>query len=122
MVDLLTTILATSAKSEMLAQRDPHGFIMTLTAVAVVFSALFILYIFFGILGDIISGKLKRRISPKVKTASKVPDAETASAIALALQEQNAGEIQAALAVALEEHFGHNVHDQESYIITINRK
>lgn len=122
MVDLLTTILATSAKSEMLAQRDPHGFIMTLTAVAVVFSALFILYIFFGILGDIISGKLKRRISPKVKTASKVPDAETASAIALALQEQNAGEIQAAIAVALEEHFGHNVHDQESYIITINRK
>ena len=122
MVDLLTTILATSAKSEMLAQRDPHGFIMTLTAVAVVFSALFILYIFFGILEDIISGKLKRRISPKVKTASKVPDAETASAIALALQEQNAGEIQAAIAVALEEHFGHNVHDQESYIITINRK
>lgn len=122
MVDLLTTILATSAKSEMLAQRDPHGFIMTLTAVAVVFSSLFILYIFFGILGDIISGKLKRRISPKVKTASKVPDAETASAIALALQEQNAGEIQAAIAVALEEHFGHNVHDQESYIITINRK
>ena len=122
MVDLLTTILATSAKSEMLAQRDPHGFIMTLTAVAVVFSALFILYIFFGILGDIISGKLKRRISPKVKTASKVPDAETASAIALALQEQNAGEIQAAIAVALEEHFAHNVHDQESYIITINRK
>lgn len=122
MVDLLTTILATSAKSEMLAQRDPHGFIMTLTAVAVVFSALFILYIFFGILGDIISGKLKRRISPKVKAASKVPDAETASAIALALQEQNAGEIQAAIAVALEEHFGHNVHDQESYIITINRK
>ena len=122
MVDLLTTILATSAKSEMLAQRDPHGFIMTLTAVAVVFSALFILYIFFGILGDIISGKLKRRISPKVKTASKVPDAETASAIALALQEENAGEIQAAIAVALEEHFGHNVHDQESYIITINRK
>ena len=122
MVDLLTTILATSAKSEMLAQRDPHGFIMTLTAVAVVFSALFILYIFFGILGDIISGKLKRRISPKVKTASKVPDAETASAFALALQEQNAGEIQAAIAVALEEHFGHNVHDQESYIITINRK
>lgn len=122
MVDLLTTILATSAKSEMLAQRDPHGFIMTLTAVAVVFSALFILYIFFGILGDIISGKLKKRISPKVETASKVPDAETASAIALALQEQNAGEIQAAIAMALEEHFGHNVHDQESYIITINRK
>ena len=122
MVDLLTTILATSAKSEMLAQRDPHGFIMTLTAVAVVFSALFILYIFFGILGDIISGKLKKRISPKVETASKVPDAETGSAIALALQEQNAGEIQAAIAMALEEHFGHNVHDQESYIITINRK
>ena len=122
MVDLLTTILATSAKSEMLAQRDPHGFIMTLTAVAVVFSALFILYIFFGILGDIISGKLKKRISPKVETASKVPDAETAGAIALALQEQNAGEIQAAIAMALEEHFGHNVHDQESYIITINRK
>ena len=122
MVDLLTTILATSAKSEMLAQRDPHGFSMTPTAVAVVFSALFILYIFFGILGDIISGKLKRRISPKVKSASKVPDAETASAIALALQEQNAGEIQAAIALALEEHFGHNVHDQESYIITINRK
>ena len=55
MADLLTIILATSAKSEMLAQRDPYGFIMTLTAVAVVFSALFILYIFFGILGDIIS-------------------------------------------------------------------
>ena len=67
MADLLTIILATSAKSEMLAQRDPYGFIMTLTAVAVVFSALFILYIFFGILGDIISGKLKKKVSSKVK-------------------------------------------------------
>ena len=122
MADLLTIILATSAKSEMLAQRDPYGFIMTLTAVAVVFSALFILYIFFGILGDIISGKLKKKVSSKVKSTGKTPDADTAAAIAMALQEQNAGEIQAVIALALEEHLGQNVHDQESYIITINRK
>ena len=122
MADVLTIILATSAKSEMLAQRDPYGFIMTLTAVAVVFSALFILYIFFGILGDIISGKLKKKVSSKVKSTGKTPDADTAAAIAMALQEQNAGEIQAVIALALEEHFGQNVHDQESYIITINRK
>ena len=34
MIDYLTILLSTSAKSEMLAQRDPHGFIMTVTAVA----------------------------------------------------------------------------------------
>ena len=59
MIDYLTILLSTSAKSEMLAQRDPYGFIMTVTAVAVVFGALLVLYVFFGILGGFNSGKIE---------------------------------------------------------------
>lgn len=123
MIDYLTILLSTSAKSEMLAQRDPHGFIMTVTAVAVVFGALLVLYVFFGILGGFNSGKIdiKKWFRCRKKT-KKEPDEETAAAIALALSDEMSPEVYAAIGMALEEYLDEGVHDYESYIITIKRK
>ncbi len=123
MIDYLTILLSTSAKSEMLAQRDPYGFIMTVTAVAVVFGALLVLYVFFGILGGFNSGKIdiQKWFRCRKKT-KKEPDAETAAAIALALSDEMSPEVYAAIGMALEEYLDEGVHDYESYIITIKRK
>lgn len=120
MVDLLTLLTAASTKSMMLAERDPHGFIMTLTAVAVVFSALIILYIFFGILGAFNSGKINlKKLCPRRKNSNN--EAETAAAITMALNNKLSGEVHAAIGMALNEYLENSVHDQESYIITIKR-
>lgn len=120
----LSIILATSAKSEMLAQRDPHGFIMTLTAVAVVFGALLLLYIVFGILGKFNSGKLnpKKMMAKATPKSGQKMNEETAAAIAMALKDELSGEVYAAIGMALTEYVESTVHDQESYIITIKRK
>ncbi len=122
MIDYLTFISNTSTKSEMLAQRDPHGFIMTLTAVAVVFGALLLLYMVFGILGDFNSGKYSLKKAFKRTGKGKETDAETAAAIAMALNDEFSEEVYAAIGLALEECLNDTVHDQESYIITIKRK
>ena len=123
MIDYLTILLSTSAKSEMLAQRHPYGIIMTVTAVAVVFGALLVLYVFFGILGGFNSGKIdiKKWFRCRKKT-KKEPDEETAAAIALALSDEMSPEVYAAIGMALEEYLDEGVHDYESYIITIKRK
>ncbi|MGM9787213.1 MAG: OadG family protein [Candidatus Cryptobacteroides sp.] len=121
MIDYLTFLLSTSAKSEMLAQRDPHGFIMTITAVAVVFGALIILYFFFGILGNFFSGRINLgRIFRRRKGKGK--EDEIAAAIAMALNDELSGEVHAAIGLALNEYLDDTVHDYESYIITIKRK
>ena len=87
MIDYLTILLSTSAKSEMLAQRDPYGFIMTVTAVAVVFGALLVLYVFFGILGGFNSGKIdiKKWFRCRKKTKQE-PDAAPAETSATFLR------------------------------------
>lgn len=112
-------------KSAEMAEKDPHGAIITIVSVSVVFAALIILYFAYTFIGKILSGQIsikmpKRKVKPVVKKGS--PSAEEAAAIALALDQELNGETYAAIGMALHQYFNDTVHDMESYIITIKRK
>lgn len=117
-------VLQTVDKSGLMAQRDPHGFIMSITAVAVVFSSLIILYLCYSLIGKFLSGQIRM---PDIKMFFRKKDStgqdemtdETAAAIAMALQEENSDEVYAAIAMALHSYSSDQVHDTESYVITI---
>lgn len=93
-------------------ERDPHGFIIALMAMSVVFSALLILFICF-----LLFGKMMGKGDEKKETAAETAPVTTAQA-------QPAGdagdEVIAAIGMALYQHL--NAHDQESGIITINHE
>ena len=113
-------------KSAEMAARDPHGLIITLVSVAVVFSALVILYFAYTFIGKAINGKIDFRrcfrSCRKASASDKCPSAEEAAAIALALDQELNGEAYAAIAMAMHQYLNDTVHDTESYIITIKRK
>ena len=92
------------SKSAAMAEKDPHGFIITAVSVLVVFASLIILYFAYKLIGLLVT-KTVAAESPAKKEPSDV-DEETAAAISM----------------ALEQHLFANVHDKESYIITIKRK
>ena len=113
------------SKSEVMGEKDPHGFVLTLIAVSVVFTALIILAIIFGWIG-----KMSRRLqspSPKEARPRKVKGSrkagemtpEIAAAISMALSRESGGEVQAAIALALHDYLGGGIHDLESLVITI---
>ena len=91
------TILDVAAKAEHMAQVDPHGWIITLVSVSVVFCSLFLLYIAYTIVGKLSAEKPQKN-------------------------EESGGETEAAIALALHQYLNDTVHDEESYIITIKRK
>ena len=113
-------------KSAEMAEKDPHGGIITLVSVSVVFSALVILYFAYTLVGKIVNGSWKLSGMKKEKAvkaaARKAPSAEEAAAIALALDQEMNGEAYAAITLALHQYLNDTVHDMESYIITIKRK
>ena len=122
-------ILQTSAsvlqKSAEMADKHPHGVIITLVSVSVVFAALIILYFAYTFIGYLSSGKLKLRKNKKQRLPSAksgVPTSEEAAAIAMALDRELNGETYAAIGLALHQYLQDTVHDNESYIITIKRK
>ena len=99
-----------------MAETDPHGWTLALIAVSTVFTALVILYFIYGTIGKVANSKV-----PRVKRSRKkgsAPDAETAAAIAMALEAENGGEVNAAIAIALHLYFNDSVHDVEPGIIT----
>lgn len=85
-------------KSAEMAENDPHGFIITIVSVSVVFAALIILYFAYTIVGKIVNSKVSQQ-------AQNQPTPEEAAAISLALQQ----------------HLDDTKHDKESYVITIRR-
>jgi len=121
------TIMQTSAhvleKSAEMAAKDPHGLIITLVSVSVVFSALIILYFAYTFIGKAIGFDFKKRLSVLQARKRKVgPTHEEAAAIALALDQEMNGEVYAAIGMAIHCYLNDTVHDNESYIITIRRK
>lgn len=113
-------------KSAEMAVRDPHGIIITVVSVAVVFAALVILYFAYTFVGMVVNGKidlksLTDRFKKKI-AAEGTPSGEEAAAIAMALDQELNGETYAAIGLALHQYFNDTVHDNESYIITIKRK
>lgn len=115
-----------ASKSQVMGERDPHGWIMTVTAISVVFIALIILSIVYGWLGKFFtrkkgetSGKKSSAKSPAAPSGKKGMSDEVALAIALALDREKGGETEAAIATALHLYMEDSVHDVESGIITI---
>ena len=112
------------SNAQKIAKNDPHGFILSLTSISVVFSALAILWFLFWILFERPAKKKKEAAAaallPK-KTESKpgTVTPEVAAAIGMALDLDSSGEVYAAIATALHLYLSESVHDTESYTITI---
>ena len=72
-----------------IAEMDPHGWILTLISLVIVFLSLLILYFVYAIAGGIASGQFKaqaeqRKLRRSIRRHPE-PDEETAAAIAYAL-------------------------------------
>lgn len=106
--------------SQIMKEKDPHGWVLTLISVSTVFIALTILAFIFGWIGN----ANKKSASPKPsKTAKKSKNGnmspEVAAAISMALSQEFGGEVYAAIAMALDDYLGGGIHDEESLVITI---
>ena len=96
--------------AQKVAREDPHGWILTLVSVSVVFFALMLLWwLFAALFGQ------KKKKTP----VSKGMNPEVAAAISMALQSEFGSEVYAAIGLALHEYLQDTVHDNESFIITI---
>lgn len=109
------------SNAQKMARTDPHGFILTLVAVSVVFSALAILWFFFWLLFERPAKKKAqaKKAALAGPVAGKAADAEVAAAIALAFDMEQGGDTYAAIAMALHLYLTNAIHDNESFIITI---
>ena len=92
---------------------DSRGLGMTVMCMAVVFSALAILWWLFAIIGKIFANTISNNKKAPAKAAAPAPKAAPA-----AKSDANDEEM-AAICMALHEHFG-NVHDEESDVLTID--
>ena len=104
------------SKQDELKRRDKYGIGMALISMAVVFTALIMIYIMLKIFNHI-----SRRTTQKSKAKEEAANAKVAAVKSEADEEveaANAEEI-AAIGVALHLHFG-SMHDEESEVITIN--
>ena len=125
---LLQASQTVAAKSADMLEKDPHGVIITLVSVLVVFAALVVLYFAYTFIGKLSSGQvslsLPKRTVRKEKSdkSADTPGPEVAAAIALALDQEMNGEVYAAIGMAMHQYLNDTVHDMESYIITIRRK
>ena len=120
-----------ATKAEAMAEKDPHGGILSLVAVSVVFSALAILWFLFWLFFDRpakkkAAAKDKPAKVRKVKKAAvlpapagNLPSDEVAAVIALALDMEEGGDVYAAIALAMDLYFSDAVHDTESFVLTM---
>ena len=125
---LLQASAKVAEKSADMLDKDPHGAIITLVSVSVVFFALIVLYYAYTFIGKLSSGEIKLtlpRRKPKATGTVKADEAreeEIAAAIAMALDQKMNGEVYAAIGMAMHQYLNDTVHDMESYIITIRRR
>ena len=91
------------------------GLIMSLVAVSVVFLSLTVLALFYQL-----TGKLFVRMDRPKDSKPEKADFESKGASDVPDEADPEEEVAAAIAMAIHEHT--NIHDRESYIITIRRK
>lgn len=121
---LVETLTAQSHNAMQLQETDPHGFILTLTAVGVVFTVLISLIVFFKSLGKLMQYLYHRHkvqeVQPTECPASSLsPEAVVAIALALRSSKQSASDEEACcIALSLADYIN-SQHDQESYKLTI---
>ena len=128
--------LNASSKAEAMKEKDPHGGILSLVAVSVVFSALAILWFLFWLFFDRPAKKAAaaKNQPPKPKKEKKAKKAalaaakpgevsdEIAAVIALAMDMDQGGDDYAAIAMAMHLYFSDAVHDAESFVLTMRPK
>lgn len=102
-------VQSTNSSVEKFRANDPHGFVLTLMAMGIVFSALILLSICFFFFGKLNEKKATRK---KAATIASHPDAPVTI-------KGDSGEEIAAIGMALYEHL--NAHDKETTILTINK-
>lgn len=116
-----TTPLATNEeqdtipKSERFRMLDPYGVIMALTAISVVFCALFFLFLSFNALG-----KLNMRAVRRKQAREEQAKRQSVHPVMPADDDMIDGEKLAAIAMALYQ-YQNDLHDIESNVITINK-
>lgn len=110
--------------NQIMKEKDPHGWVLTLISVCTVFIALIILAFIFGWIGEaskksmgVKTNKEKRKERKSIKSGTMSP--EVAAAISMALSQEYGGETYAAIAMALDDFIGGGVHDIESLVLTI---
>ena len=94
---------------------DSQGLGMTVMCMAVVFSALAILWFLFAIIGKVFANTISSAKKAPAKVAAPAPKKEEH----MLRKGGKADEEMAAICMALHEHFG-NVHDEESDVLTID--
>lgn len=104
------------SNSEIMKEKDPHGFVLTIISVLVVFFSLFILSRIFKYVGKASMKSGTKTLKP---ARGKEMTPEAAAAVAMALQQEYGGEVEAAIAMALHSYLSECAHDQESYVLTI---
>ena len=114
----MISLLNMTAGAQKMAETDPHGWTLSLIAVTTVFAALVILYFIYSLIGRASQKDMPRLPRVKKAKAGSRPDEDTAAAIAMALEAEMGGEINAAIAMALHMYLNDTVHDMESGIIT----
>ena len=116
-------------KGELMKERDPYGWILSVVSVSVVFSALAILWFLFWLLFDRPAKKAAKEASASHNMTNgketlklgRSEEAEVAAAIALALDMEADGDTYAAIATAVHLYLTDTVHDAEPGIVTIRR-
>ena len=106
-------VIGKNDKIEQFEKNDSHGVILTIMAMAIVFSALIVLSTCFFIFGTI----SKRMSDKKKKSKNRQQEQEQAPA---EIDGDAEGEVVAAIAMALYEHL--NAHDEESNVLTFKRR
>ena len=120
--------LNAASKAEAMAEKDPHGGILSLVAVTVVFSALAILWFLFWLFFDRPAKKKAQAKDKPKKAAAKAQvkageiSDEIAAVIALAMDMEQGGDDYAAIAMAMHLYFSDAVHDAESFVLTMRPK
>lgn len=114
----MISLLNMTAGAQRMAETDPHGWTLSLIAVTTVFTALVVLYVIYSCIGKASQKGMPRMPRVKKRKSGKYPDADTAAAIAMALDAEMGGEVNAAIAMALHLYLNDAVHDVEPGIIT----
>ena len=125
--------LNAATKAEAMKEKDPHGGILSLVAVTVVFSALAILWFLFWLFFDRPAKKAaaakdqpakpkKGKKAALADVPAGTPTDEIAAVIALAMDMEQGGDVYAAIALAMDRYLSDAVHDNESFVLTMRPK
>ena len=125
--------LNAATKAEAMKEKDPHGGILSLVSVTVVFSALAILWFLFWLFFDRPAKKAaaakdqpakpkKGKKAALTDVPAGAPTDEIAAVIALAMDMEQGGDDYAAIAMAMHLYFSDAVHDNESFVLTMRPK